>query len=208
MDITILAALVLLALVALVAWALLRRRHSKDLERKFGPEYHRTVDELGSRGKAEAELAARKKRVERLHIVPLAPREAAWFAEEWRALQARFVDNPKGVLMDADRLVKELMRQRGYPMADFDTRAADISVDHPAVVHHYRAGREIALRDQRGEADTEALRQAVVHYRALFSELLEVQGGAHDDPPPPAGRPPQRARSDAPAPRNPMETQR
>ncbi|MEO8654705.1 MAG: hypothetical protein ABI409_11335, partial [Ramlibacter sp.] len=96
------------------------------------------------------------------------------FGQEWKALQGRFVDNPKGVLVDADRLVRELMLKRGYPMGDFERRAADISVDHPSVVDHYRAAQAIALRDRRGEADTEELRKAVVHYRALFDDLLEV----------------------------------
>ena len=180
MDMTLLAGAVLLALVIVAAWLLLRRRDSERLERRFGPEYHRAVDETGSRDKAESELLKREKRVQKLHITPLAPEQAARYSDAWRALQARFVDNPKGVLMDADQLVTDLMRARGYPMADFDTRAADISVHHPAVVHHYRAARDIALRDRRGEADTEALRQAVVHYRALFSELLEVQEPAHE----------------------------
>jgi len=125
----------------------------------------------------------REHRVQKLKITPIAPEQAARFSDEWRTLQARFVDNPRGVLMDADRLVTELMGARGYPMADFETRAADISVDHPAVVHHYHAAHEIALRDQRGEADTEVLRQAVVHYRALFSELLEVEEAPPEAPP-------------------------
>jgi hypothetical protein len=181
-DITLIAAVVLLVVVLAGALLLVQRRKSERLERRFGPEYHRAVDEMGSRNKAESELQAREKRVQKLDIVPLAPEQAARFAEEWRQLQGRFVDNPKGVLTEADRLVTELMRQRGYPMADFDTRVSDISVDHPAVVHHYRAARDIALRDHRGEADTEALRQAVVHYRALVSELLEVED-PHDTPP-------------------------
>ena len=172
---TLIAAVVLLALVVAGALLLARRRRSEHLERRFGPEYHRAVDELGSRDKAETELQAREKRVQKLHIVPLAPEQAERFATDWRHIQGRFVDDPKGALVDADLLVTELMNQRGYPMADFDTRVADISVDHPAVVHHYRAARDIAARDARGEADTEALRQAVVHYRALFSELLEVE---------------------------------
>ena len=179
---TILIGILILAVVLVGAWMLMRSRQSKHLEKRFGPEYHHAVEEHGSRTKAEADLLARQRRVEKMHLVPLPREQAARFAEEWRMLQARFVDNPKGVLMDADRLVSELMRQRGYPMGDFDSRAADISVDHPAVVHHYRAARDVALRDHRGEADTEALRQAVVHYRALFSELLEVED-RHDDIP-------------------------
>jgi hypothetical protein len=167
--------IVILALLVVGAWMLMRKRQSEHLEKSFGPEYQRALDEHGSRTKAEAELLARKKRVGKMHLQRLAPERAARFADEWRTLQARFVDNPKGVLMQADRLVSELMLQRGYPMGDFESRAADISVDHPAVVHHYRSARDIGLRDERGEADTEALRQAVVHYRALFSELLEVE---------------------------------
>lgn len=183
MDMTLIAALVLLVVVIAGAVVLMQRRRSEHLERRFGPEYHRAVDEMGSRNKAESELQAREKRVQKLNIVPLAPEQATRFADDWRRIQGRFVDDPKGALVDADLLVTELMNQRGYPMADFDTRVSDISVDHPAVVHHYRAARDIAVRDGRGEADTEALRQALVHYRALFSELLEVHD-PHDDQPP------------------------
>ena len=167
-------AVVIVALLALGAWLYSRKRQSDRLIQRFGPEYGRAVDEMGSRTKAESELRAREKRVEKLSIVPLAPAEAARFSQDWKALQGRFVDNPKGVLADADQLVRELMGKRGYPMGDFEHRAADISVDHPSVVDHYRAAQAIAMRDKRGEADTEELRVAVVHYRALFDELLEV----------------------------------
>jgi hypothetical protein len=168
-------ALMIIALLAIAMWLHFRRHETQTLERRFGPEYGRAVEELGSRPKAEAELKARQKRVEQLDIVALQPAEAARFSESWRGLQARFVDNPKGVLADADRLVRELMQKRGYPVGDFERRAADISVDHPTVVEHYRAAHDIALRDERGEVDTEGMRQAVIHYRALFAELLEVQ---------------------------------
>jgi hypothetical protein len=164
----------LFALLAFAAWFYIRRRQSHRLSQRFGPEYGHTVDKLGSRGKAEAELKARESRVERLNIVALTPTDAARFSQAWSDLQGRFVDNPKGVVVQADQLVRELMGKRGYPVADFERRAADISVDHPAVVDHYRAAQGIALRDKRGEADTEELRKAVVHYRALFDELLEV----------------------------------
>jgi hypothetical protein len=170
-------AVVILALLAVGVWLYTRKRQSDRLIQRFGPEYGRAVDEMGSRAKAESELRTREKRVEKLNIVPLAPADAARFSEDWKALQGRFVDNPKGVLMEADQLVRDLMGKRGYPMGDFDSRAADISVDHPAVVEHYRAAQAIALRDKRGEADTEELRKAVVHYRALFDELLEVSQG-------------------------------
>jgi LPXTG-motif cell wall-anchored protein len=170
----ILAGAVVLALIALVAWFFYKKKQSHRLQQRFGTEYGRTVDELGSRTKAESELKTREKRVERLDILPLTPSEAARFSQAWNALQGRFVDNPKGVVVQADQLVRELMQKRGYPIGDFERRAADISVDHPAVVDHYRAAQAIAVRDKRGEADTEELRKAVVHYRALFDELLEV----------------------------------
>ena len=169
----VIAAVVVLVLVAIAVW-LWNRRQSQRLEQRFGPEYERTLHEHGSRAKAEAELRERERRVEKLKLVPLAPAEAQQFEQDWRALQARFVDSPTGVLMEADRLVRELMLRRGYPMGDFEHRAADISVDHPAVVDHYRTAHAIAQRDHRGEANTEDLRQALVHYRALFEELLEV----------------------------------
>lgn len=176
----LLAGIAILALIAVAAWMVFRNRRSADLKRKFGPEYHRTVEALGSPAKAESELLDRQKRVSRMKLVPLSAAEATRFSQAWRALQSQFIDNPKAVLAEADKLVCDLMQKRGYPMGDFERCAADISVDHPAVVHHYRAAHDIALRDARGEADTEALRQAVVHYRALFAELLEVEDPAPD----------------------------
>lgn len=174
-DWELLGSIALIALLAIVAFFVWRRNESQGLVDRFGPEYSRAVDELGSRPKAEKELRARQKRVAKLDIVPLSPQEAERFSLEWRAIQGRFVDNPKGVLADADRLVRELMQKRGYPMGDFERRAADISVDHPDVVDHYRTAQAIAVLDRAGDADTEALRKAVVHYRALFDELLEVR---------------------------------
>jgi FtsZ-interacting cell division protein ZipA len=174
----IVAAVVSLALVAVGLWFYRKKQsqeRSHQLQERFGPEYDRTVNELGSRTKGESELKAREKRVERLEILPLAPPEAARFSEAWQALQGRFVDNPKGVVVQAEQLVRELMEKRGYPMGDFERRAGDISVDHPDVVANYRSAQAIAVRDQRGSADTEELRKAVVHYRALFGELLEVR---------------------------------
>jgi hypothetical protein len=169
-------AVVILALVAVGAWIIYsRKRQSDRLIQRFGPEYGRAVDRMGSRSKAEEELLARQKRVEKFRIVPLAPADAERFSQDWKTLQGRFVDNPQGVLVEADLLVRELMEKRGYPMGDFESRAADISVDHPAMVDHYRAAQAIAMRDRRGEADTEEMRRAVVHYRALFDELLEVR---------------------------------
>ena len=171
----ILAVVIVLASVAVGAWYFYQQKRSQKLQDHFGPEYDRTVTELGSRAKGESELKAREKRVERLELIPLAAPEAVRFSEAWQALQSRFVDNPKGVVVQAEQLVRELMVKRGYPMGDFEQRAGDISVDHPDVVANYRAAQAIAVRDQRGSADTEELRKAVVHYRALFDELLEVR---------------------------------
>jgi hypothetical protein len=168
----IVATVVVIALLALAAWFFSqRKKQSARLRQRFGSEYGRTVGELGGRTKAEAELKAREKRVEDLTLTPLAPAEAARFSQAWDALQARFVDDPKGVVLQADQLVRELMLKRGYPMGDFEGRAADISVDLPAVVEHYRVAQTIAVRDERDEADTEELRKAVVHYRVLFDDL-------------------------------------
>ena len=167
---------VVLVIALLAAWLFSRKKkQSQRLQQRFGAEYGRTVGELGGRSKAESELKAREERVEHLTITPLTPAEAARFSQAWSALQGRFVDNPKGVVVQADQLVRELMVKRGYPMGDFERRAADISVDHPAVVENYRAAQAIAARDQRGEADTEELRKAVVHYRVLFDEMLEIR---------------------------------
>jgi len=179
----ILAGVMVLAVIALAAWFVYQKKQSHRLQQRFGPEYGRTVDELGSREKAESELKARENRVGRLDIAPLAPPEAARFSQAWEVLQGRFVDNPKGVVIQADQLVRELMLKRGYPMENFEHRAADISVDHPAVVDHYRAAQAIAVRDERGEADTEELRKAVVHYRVLFDELLEVRAAKQEGVP-------------------------
>jgi hypothetical protein len=171
----ILVGVILTLLIAIAGWLAYRKNESHRLEKRFGPEYGHAVDAMGSRTKAESELKAREKRVSKFPIVPLALGDAELFSQQWKALQARFVDNPKGVVSEADLLVRDLMQKRGYPMADFERLSADLSVDHATVVEHYRAARLIAERDHRGEADTEELRQAVVHYRALFDELLEVE---------------------------------
>jgi len=172
---TAIAAVLLIALViSVIAWLVMQKQRTLKLKQRFGPEYDMTVSEFGSRVRAEAELTSREKRVAGFDIVPLTPADAVSFTQAWSALQGRFIDNPKGVVLDADHLVRELMAKRGYPMGDFERRAADISVDYPGIVAAYRAAQEIAARDERGEADTEELRKAVVHYRTLFDELLGV----------------------------------
>ncbi len=177
-DPQILAIVCIVAALVLVAlWLVTRQRQSRRLRERFGPEYDRLLAERGDRARAESELRQREKRVQRFTLVPLTPADAVQFSKEWGALQARFVDNPTGVVLQADRLVRDLMIKRGYPMEDFEHRAADISVHHPALVDTYRSAQAIAAREQRGEASTEDLRKAVVYYRSLFDELLEVRGG-------------------------------
>ena len=172
---TVIFIVLLLAVVlAVVAWLIVQRQRSMRLKRRFGPEYDLAVSEFHSRTKAETELQKREERVARLKIVPLTPADAARFSEAWNTLQGRFIDSPKGVVVEADHLVRELMAKRGYPMGDFERMAADISVDHPKVVSTYRAAQAIAARDARGEADTEELRKAVIYYRTLFDELFGV----------------------------------
>jgi hypothetical protein len=156
----------------LLVWVFQRQR-SLRLRKKFGPEYERTRAEVGDVRRAESELAAREKRVEKLHIRLLTPDESTRYGEVWRHVQTLFVDDPKGAIAEADHLVNEVMSVRGYPVADFDQRVADISVDHPGVVEHYRAARAIAARRDADGVSTEDMRQAVIHYRALFEDLLE-----------------------------------
>ena len=182
MNTTAILLLVLIVVVIAVGVIFyLQRRRSDALKQKFGPEYQRTAEKLGDQRKAEAELAAREKRVRSLDIRPLTPEEHARFADAWKKAQARFVDAPSQAAADADVLVKELMQTRGYPVGDFEQRAADISVDHPNVVSNYRAAREIAVRNKAGKATTEDIRQAMVHYRSLFEELLETAQPAHTE---------------------------
>ncbi len=174
MDSSTLIAIVIIAIavIVVVGWLYARRRRSERLRARFGPEYERTVRDTGSATRAEAALEARARKVEKLNIRPLTREESARFSDAWRRVQARFVDEPKAAVADASRLVTEVMSARGYPMADFDQRAADLSVDHAAVVDNYRAARDIGVRYERGEAGTEDLRQAMVHYRTLFQDLL------------------------------------
>jgi hypothetical protein len=168
--IVVTAVLVAAALAYYVSWR--RRAH---LRGRFGPEYERTVKQAGDVRRAEETLAARERRVATLTITALSPADQARFSGSWTAVQRRFVDDPHGAVTDADRLVGEVMHARGYPLGDFDQRAADISVDHPHVVEHYREARAIAQRHARGEASNEDLRQAFVHYRALFTDLLATR---------------------------------
>ena len=171
--IIIVAAAVLV--VVAVAAIYTRSRKTRGLQEQFGSEYDRTVDERGGRRDAERELMERTKQRERLDIIPLSDDARDRYADSWRTVQNQFVDDPSGAVHEADRLVTEVMRERGYPIDDFEQRAADISVDHPDVVENYRAGHDLYVKEERGDAGTEDLRQAFVHYRALFAELLETR---------------------------------
>jgi hypothetical protein len=169
----VLAAAVILVVVVL-AWLYLRkrRRTTAGLRQKFGPEYDRAVLTHGSERKAESKLEDREKRVEKLKIRDLDSTQHERFSKRWKSVQSGFVDSPKGAVTEADDLVSSVMKARGYPVSDFDQRAADISVDHPRVVENYRSARKIALRIEK--ATTEDLRTAMIHYRSLFDELVQV----------------------------------
>jgi FtsZ-interacting cell division protein ZipA len=169
------AVAVIIVLVAL--WSATRARRTRSLRDRFGREYDRTVEHAGDRREAEQELREREKRHEELDLRPLDPEVRDRYVEEWEATQGRFVDDPTGAVKDADTLVQRVMRERGYPVDDFEQRAADISVDHPDLVEKYRTAHGIAQSSERGEASTEDLRHSVRHYRALFVELLEVSDG-------------------------------
>jgi hypothetical protein len=160
---------VVVIVCALVLFALLGRRQR--LHTKFGPEYDRTVEKLGWY-KGERELHQRAKRVEQLHIRPLSESDRERFTADWLAVQREFVDNPDRSLVHADELLGEVMAVRGYPMRDFEQRAEDISVNHPRVVENYRAAHSVTLAQAHGEATTEEIRRAIIHYRALFDELV------------------------------------
>jgi len=167
----------IVAIVALaaVAWFVLRQQRSKRLRSRFGPEYEFAMHEFGSRPKAEDALAAREKRMEKIHVRPLSHEDHVRFADQWRAVQSHFVDDPGESIREADRLVSEVMRARGYPMSEFEHRAEDLSVDHPHVVRNYRAAHQIATANDKGQAGTEDLRKGLVYYRDLFDELLEAR---------------------------------
>lgn len=168
----VIAIVVVIGIVVAVGITIyMRRRRTHALKSKFGPEYMRTVDESKSEREAEARLERREKRVRSYAIHPLAGEAHARFRNQWREVQAEFVDNPTASVTKADDLLGEVMRAKGYPVGDFEQQSADLSVDHPIVVQEYRAAHDVAIRQRHGEAGTEDLRQAMIHYRALFDEL-------------------------------------
>ena len=165
-------AVVVLAVLALVIVQLLRQRKAQE---KFGPEYDRSVKETGSRRQAVSELRQREQRRQELDIQPLEPEAAERYSASWKEAQARFVDFPGEAIREADGLVSQVMKDRGYPVENFEQRSSDISVDHPQLVDDYRAAHAISMANDNGQATTEDLRQAMVHYRSLFDELLETK---------------------------------
>ena len=167
--------LLLVILGAIFGLVLARRRRSEQLKDQFGPEYDHTVQSMGDEKKAQTELNERQKHVEALDIRPLSVDERERYLADWTAVQSKFVDDPGQAVVDADRLIIEVMQLRAYPVSDFEQRAADISVNYPALVSNYRAAREIAIKNRDNLADTEELRQAMVYYKSLFEELLETE---------------------------------
>ena len=174
----ILIAVAVVVVIAAIAMSITKKRKTKQLQSQFGPEYDRTIESADSRRKAESELAARQERREQLDIRPLSSAARERYAQQWQVVQSQFVDNPGAAVASADQLIQSVMSDRGYPVDDFDSRAADVSVDHPHVVENYREGHRLAQQDANGKGSTEDLRQAMRHYRALFDELVEPDGDA------------------------------
>jgi hypothetical protein len=173
-KITIISLIVVLsaALIGIAVYLYLQKRRSEGLRSTFGPEYYRALKESGDKAHAETALEERRNRVERLQIRPLTREDSARFTDSWHRVQARFVDDPDGAVTEADRLLSEVMSTRGYPVSDYKQLTADISVDHPRVVENYRTAHEIELRHAQGQASTEDLRQAMIHFRTLFMDLV------------------------------------
>jgi hypothetical protein len=182
------AVIVVAVLVAVaIAWIAVQRQRTNRLTEQYGPEYQRTVDSAGDQREAERDLDARAERVKGFELRALSADESNRYLASWKESQAHFVDDPAGAISQADVLVQEVMQARGYPMTDFEQRAADISVDHPRVLDEYRAAHNIAERHATAGVETEDLRQAMVHYRALFDDLLETESATPEQGPPAGG---------------------
>lgn len=173
--------LVLVILGAVLGLVFARRRRSEQLHDKFGPEYDHTVQTMGDEKKAQTELNERQKHVEALDIRPLSVSERERYLADWTAVQSKFVDEPGQAIVDADRLIIEVMQVRAYPVSDFEQRAADISVNYPALVSNYRSARDIAIKNEQHQANTEELRQAMIYYRSLFDELLKTEAVVEEE---------------------------
>jgi hypothetical protein len=191
----VLIAIVVVAVLGLVVWQALARRRTEKLRDRFGPEYDRAIGAADSRRAAESDLAAREERRDRLEIRPLSQAARDRYVQSWQVVQAQFVDSPSAAVASADSLIESVMAERGYPVEDFEQRAADVSVDHPQVVENYRRGHRLAEDSANGDGSTESLRQAMRHYRSLFEELVESD----------ADQPLQRERQDGVRPSEPAE---
>ena len=170
----VLIAIAVVVVLGVVVWQALARRRTERLRDRFGPEYDRTIGTAENRREAESDLAAREERRDRLEIRPLSQAARDRYVQSWQAVQAQFVDDPSVAVASADSLIQSVMAERGYPVEDFEQRAADVSVDHPQVVENYRDGHRLAEESANGDGSTESLRQAMRHYRALFEELIEA----------------------------------
>jgi hypothetical protein len=172
--IAIVLLIVVLVLVAgILGWLYSRQRRRRILRERFGPEYDRVIREQGNVRRGEGVLELRERKRESLRIFPLSAGARSDFSNRWRGVQSQFVDDPEGTVVQADRLLSEVMKARGYPVENFEERAAILLVDHPLVIENYRAGHAIAIRRSQGQASTEDLRKAMIHYRLLFDELLQ-----------------------------------
>ena len=172
----IIAVVVILVIMGIImAAGFSRRQSAKRLQNKFGTEYDRTVESAGNEKKAQAELGERQKHVDSLNVRPLSVSERERYLAEWKAVQAKFVDQPGQATVEADHLIMDVMKARAYPVSDFEQRAADLSVNYPELVSNYRAARVIALKNEQHSANTEELRQAFIYYRSLFDELLKEE---------------------------------
>jgi len=181
MNITTVVIIAFFATAVIVAigvaiWLTTRKRRTKELRSKFGPEYNRMARAEGDAARAEEELLKREKRMKKLDIKPLTTEQRNQFADDWEKAQAEFVDDPTAAVAHADALVQEVMRVRGYPVVEFEQRVADVSVDHPAVAQNYRLAHDIAARHEHEDVGMEKLREAMLHYRALFADLLHDGG--------------------------------
>jgi len=178
--VTTLTMIIVVVLVVVILGIILglvfsHRGNTKQLRNRFGTEYDHTVQAMGSEKKAQTELKERQKHVKTLDLRPLSPSERGRYLADWSAVQSKFVDEPGQAIVDADRLIMEVMQLRAYPVSDFEQRAADISINYPALVSNYRAAREIAIKNEHHQATTEELRQALIYYRSLFEELLKTE---------------------------------
>jgi hypothetical protein len=172
---------VLVILGAILGPIFARRKRSERYHDQFGPDYDRTVKTMGNEKKAQTEMDERQKHVETLNIRPLSVSERERYLADWAAVQAKFIDQPGQATVEADHLIMEVMQIRAYPVSDFEQRAADVSINYPALVSNYRAAREIAIKNERHQADTEELRQAMIYYRSLFDELLKTETVAPEE---------------------------